>query len=91
MESSSYEARVILALEALKRDSKLSIRGAAKIFNVQRTTIQNRLTGKAARRDTPANSRNLTVLEEQTIVDYISELTTRAFPPRLARVEDMAN
>ena len=91
MESTPYEARIILALEALKSNTKLSFRAAAKLYNIQRTTLQNRHAGKLARRERPANSRKLTDLEEETIVQYILELDTRSFPPRLAGVEDMAN
>ena len=91
MSPPSKEARLILALEALKKDENLSLRAAAKIYNVHHTTLLRRRAGKPARRDIPANSRNLTDLEEQTIVQYVAELYTRAFPPRLGGVEDMAN
>ena len=91
MASTSYEARIILALEAIRNNSDLSTRAAAKLYNVQRITLGNRLTGRPARRDIPANSRKLTDLEEETIVQYILELGVRSFPPRLSGVEDMAN
>ena len=91
MSSPSNEARVILALEAIQNNPKLSLRAAAKIYNVTINTIRNRRSGRPARHDIPANSRNLTDLEEQTIVQYIIELSARAFPPRLRGVEDMAN
>ncbi|KAL2016468.1 hypothetical protein VTK56DRAFT_3489 [Thermocarpiscus australiensis] len=85
------EARVILALEALENDENLSLRDAAKIYNVSRTTLTQRRKGRTARRDLPANSRRLTDLEEQAIVQYALELDARAFPPRLSGLEDMAN
>jgi hypothetical protein len=34
---------------------------------------------------------NLTKSEEEAIVSYVIELSTRAFPPRLRGVEEMAN
>jgi hypothetical protein len=37
------------------------------------------------------NSRTMTDLEEEVIVKYILDLDARAFPPRLADVEAMAN
>jgi hypothetical protein len=43
------------------------------------------------RRDIPANSRKLTDLEESVIVQYILDLDSKGFPPRLSGVEDMAN
>jgi hypothetical protein len=85
------ESRVLLALEARKNDPKLSIRAAAKIYKVAERTIRRRRDGTTARCDTPANSRKLTDIEEQTLVDYIIDLISRAFPPRLSGVEDMAN
>ena len=91
MSSSSKETRVILTLEALKKDPKLSLLAAAKLYSVLYTTLYDRRAGRPARRDIPANSRSLTDLEEQTIVQYVIELSTRAFPPRLCGVEDMAN
>ena len=91
MVSPSKEARLILALEALQNKKNLSLRDAAKIYNVSRTTLTQRRNGRTARRDLPANSRQLTDSEEKAIVQYILELDTRAFPPRLCGVEDMAN
>jgi hypothetical protein len=91
MESISYEARVNLALEAIRNNKKLSLRAAAKIYNVTINTIRNRRDGKPARRDTPPNSKNLTELEEEAIVQYVLELSARSFSPRLRGVEDMAN
>ena len=44
-----------------------------------------------SRRDKAPNSRNLTVLEESTIIKYVLDLDARSFPPRLYEVEDIAN
>jgi len=91
MPTPSKEARVILALEAVQNDKDLSLRAAARLYNIPYNTLRDRHAGKPARRDFPANSRNLTDLEEQTIVQYVIELSACAFPPRLCGVEDMAN
>src|SRR5512140_61228 len=91
MENPSKEARILLALQAIKNDHKLSIAAAGRHYDVPPSTLRDRRDGKPARRDTPANSRKLTDLEEQTIVRYITELCARAFHPRLCYVEDMAN
>ena len=80
-----------MALEAIKNNPKIGIRAAAKLYHVPASTLCRRRGGQLARRDIPANSRNLTDLEEQTIVQYVIELYTRAFPPRLHGIEDMAN
>ena len=80
-----------MAVEAIQNNPKLSIRAAAKIYNVADRTIRRRLAGQPARRDCTANSKKLTQSEEEAIVQYIIELCARAFPPRLRGVEDMAN
>ena len=91
MPSTSKEARVILALEAIENNPKLGIRAVAKLYDVPALTLCYRRGGQPVRRDIPANSRNLTDLEEQTIVQYVIELSICAFPPRLYDVEDIAN
>ena len=91
MPSTSKEARVILALEALQNDKKLSLRAVAKLYNVPVTTLYDRRAGRTARRDSPVNSKKLTKSEEEAIVQYVLELDARSFPPRLRSVEDMAN
>ncbi|PWI64139.1 hypothetical protein PCL_12105 [Purpureocillium lilacinum] len=66
MVSHSNENRILLAIAALERDPKLTVRAAAKIYGVPQ-------------------------LEEQAVVQYVLELATRSFPPRLRGVEEMAN
>ena len=85
------QARVILAMEALERDEKLSVRKVARLYNVPRTTLGDRRAGRPAQSNTPPSSKKLTQLEEEVVVQYIVELSERAFPPRLCGVEGMAN
>ena len=91
MESRSNESPLLLAVQALKHDPKLSIRAAAKIYNVSRDILKRRCNHTQPRRDTMPNSRKLTDLEEFTIIQYVLDLDARSFPPRLRGVEDMAN
>jgi helix-turn-helix, Psq domain len=64
MPNSNKEADVILALQALQRDPKLSLRRAAAIYNAPLKTLYRRQQGVPSRRDTIANSRKLSDLEE---------------------------
>ncbi len=80
-----------MALQALQNDKNLSVRAAAKIYGVARKTLGRQHVGKPTRCDTTPKSKKLTKSEEEAIVQYIVELFTRAFPPRLCSVEDMAN
>lgn len=91
MESSSNESRIILALEALKRDPKLSIRTTAKIYNIPYTTLRYRRVGRTSRRDISANSRILTNLEEDVILQRILDLDSRGFQPRQSDIREMAD
>ena len=91
MPPTSNEARVILAIEAIQKNPELSIRAIAKLYDVADRTIRRRLAGQPARRDTTPNSKKLTQSEEEALVQYVLELDTRGFPPRLGGVEDMAN
>jgi hypothetical protein len=91
MDSTQKEAQLMLAVQAIKKDPKLSIRRAALIYTVSRTTLQARLDGRDSRRDILHPRQNLTKLEEITIIQRIIELDSQAFPPRLSAVKNMAN
>jgi hypothetical protein len=68
MSQSSNEARILLALQALHDDPKLTIRRAATIYNVNRCTLGRRQHGTLAKRDTLNKSRLFSDQEEDTIV-----------------------
>jgi hypothetical protein len=91
MELYTQEARIILAIEAIRTSKKLSRRNAAKIYNIPYTTLSDRMTGRTSRSETRPNRHKLTELEEDVIIQYILDLDDRGFGPRLAGVEDMAN
>jgi hypothetical protein len=87
----SKEKNVILALQALRNDPELRIYPAARIYKVPPSTLYDRYYGKPSRGDIIPNSRKLSDLEEQIIIEYIIDLDSRGFPPRLRGVEEMAN
>jgi DDE superfamily endonuclease/helix-turn-helix, Psq domain len=91
MQVQTNEARIILAIEAIRSCRKLSIRAAAKLYNVPKTTLSDRMAGRTSRSETKANCHKLTELEEEVIIRKILDMDSRGFAPRLASVEDMAN
>src|SRR6478736_3008929 len=91
MSQSNNEARILLALQAYQADPKLSLRRAAKIYNVYFQTLHHRSQGRQARDDYIPSSRKLSDLEEQVIAQYILDLDSRGFPSRHCDVEEMAN
>ncbi|OBS16237.1 hypothetical protein FPOA_13041 [Fusarium poae] len=91
MPQSSNEARILLALQALQNNPKLSLRRASTIYQVSFETLRRRHNGIQSRRDCIPKSRKLSDLEEQIIVQFILDLDSRGFPSRLRFVEEMAN
>jgi len=91
MENQSQEARIHLAIGAMRWDRKLSRRNAAKLYNVHFSTLTDRINGRAPLKERRPATHKLTELEEEIIIQHILELDTRGFGPRLADVEDMAN
>ena len=85
------ESQLNLALQAIRKNPKLSVRRAAKIYQVDNRRLGDRLRGVLPRRDILANSRKFTDLEEQVLVERILELDSKGFPPRLCIIEDIAN
>jgi hypothetical protein len=91
MEIQTQEARIILAIEAIRTSKKLSKRSAAKIYEVPEATLRHRIAGRTYRPEIKANCYKLNDLEEDTIIRYILDLDSRGFAPRIASVQDMAN
>jgi hypothetical protein len=91
MPQSDIEANTLLALQALQNNPKLSTRRAANIYQVNEHRLRRRQQGIQPRRDTMPNSRKLSNLEEDTLLEFIVDLDSRGYPPRLSGVEQMAN
>ena len=67
------------------------MRQAAATYNVPKSTLHDRLTGKPARRDCEPNSRKLTPTEELVIIKHILDLDSRGKSPNFRALRDMAN
>jgi hypothetical protein len=74
----------------MKNDPNLTVRMAAKLYEVPRTTLQDRRAGIRSRRDVPANSKKLTPIKERVLLEKILYLDTRGFQVRLEDVQEMA-
>jgi hypothetical protein len=91
MEVHTQEARILLAIEAIRSSRKISRRSAAKMYQVPYTTLSERMAGILRRTETRPNCLKLSRLEEEVIIQRTLDLDSRGFAPRLAGVEDMAN
>ena len=67
------------------------MRRASTVYSVPQATLQDRRASKASQRDCEPNSKMLTKSEESVIIQYILDLDSRGFPPKLSAVRDMAN
>ena len=91
MSIQTQEARIILAIEAIYTTKKLSIRAAAKIYDVPRMTLVDRIKGRVAKPKKRNAQHNLTLTKEETLIQYILNLDSQGFPPRINNVRDIAN
>ncbi len=87
----TQEARIILAIEAIRTTKRMSIRQAAKTYDVPESSLRHRMKGRVAKAEIRNGRHQLTPNEEETIVRYVLDLDSRGFPPRICCVEDMAN
>ena len=82
---------VILALRALRTDPLLTVRRAAAIFEVPRSTLGDRCRREASGRVSAIKMTKLTSSEEAVIVRHVLDLDSRGFPPTKALLRDMAD
>ena len=90
-QSIQQEGRIALAMDALKQGHLTSVRGAAKSYDVVHSTLQRRVHGRPARRDSRPTNRKLTDMEESTLVEWILSMDQRGLSPRSDSVRQMAN
>ena len=75
------ESDIILVIQTLRTSLHLKVTKVARIYNVPPKTLKARLLGQPSRQDCIANSRKLTSLEEEVIIQHILDLDSRSFPP----------
>ena len=85
------EADILLAISAIKQGHIPTIKQAAALYNVPRTTLSNQYASKPARRDYYSTTKKLTPLKEEVIIKHILNLNAREFPPSLNNVQYIAN
>jgi hypothetical protein len=91
MSTSFIESQIFLAIEATRTVNPMSIRAAAKAYNVPEPTLRGRINGRTQLAMRKPNNMVLSSIEEETLVRYIIDTDARGFAPRILDVEDMAN
>ena len=72
MESSSNERKIIMALKTFKKNPKLTIRAANKIYEILHTTLMEQHIGKQSQNNIPINSKKLTKLKKKNFLIVLS-------------------
>ncbi|EED13536.1 pogo transposable element, putative [Talaromyces stipitatus ATCC 10500] len=85
------EGRILLAISDLQNGRIQRVAQAARIYEIPRTTLQDRLNGIQQRSLVRANSHKLTQYEEESLVKWVLDLDRRGLPPRHSLVREMAN
>ena len=91
VQMSYNEGDIYLAISNINSKQIQSVKRAAEIYNVPRTTNQDRRAGRRARRDCEPNSKRLTKLEEEVILQNVLEASLRGVPLTKALIRDMAD
>ncbi|BDD59847.1 hypothetical protein MAP00_009283 [Monascus purpureus] len=91
LQIAQIEGKIELAISDLKNGKIRSIREAARIYTIPRTTLQDRLKGRQYRQLIRANNHKLAQFEEESLVKWVLDLDRRGLPPRHSLVREMAN
>ncbi len=87
----TQEARIILVIETICTYKKMSIRYVMQTYDVLQSTFRDRIKGCIPKTEERNARYNLTPTEEDTIVQYILDLDSRGFPPRIDNMRDIAD
>jgi hypothetical protein len=82
--------RITLALQAYQQGQFLSLRAAARAFNIPHTTLTRRNHGTTCRANSTSPNLKLTQTEETALIEWILSLDTRGIPPTQIIVQQMA-
>lgn len=85
------EGRLQLALKAMADGTIKHLKTAAQLYDVSRDTLRRRRAGIVARHERSAPTRKLNDCEEQVLVNWILDMDSRGYSPRVAEVRRKAD
>ena len=88
--SIEQEGRILLAIQAIKKQEISTIHEAVRHFEVPKSTL-HRLNSTPNRAETRANNYKLTEIEEESLQRWIISLDDRGAAPRPTTVRETAN
>src|SRR5450432_313504 len=92
MDNSTYEARLGLALEDIRKQTIPNFSSTARRFQVNRITLLRRfkLTQQNRRIASSETKQCLSLAQEETLIRFINNLTDRSLPPTSQIVHNCA-
>jgi hypothetical protein len=88
--SPQKEGRMMLAINSIKPNQIKTIRKAAGVFKIPRTTLQDRLGGMKPKQGSRAKNTLFSLIEEAELIRWILALERRGFPAYIIRVKRLA-
>jgi hypothetical protein len=89
-QAAQIEANVQAAIAAYQGKEYNSVRAAALAFSVPASTLRARLAGRISRSQAHESTQILSIVEEQTLVRWISRLCRTGFPISPKLLTEMA-
>jgi hypothetical protein len=92
MNSMDHDARIQAAITDLELQKRLNFKATAKKWNLDRTTLARRFRGETGPNQdaTSYARRQLTDIQEKTLIQYINKLSNQGLPPTPQIVKNLA-
>jgi len=87
----TQEAKIILAIKAIRTSKKLSYRKIAKLYQVLFSILNSRINGRTTFFEQWSANVKLSKPKKEVIIRNILDIDSRGFIPWLTDIEDMAN
>jgi hypothetical protein len=87
----TQEAKIILAIKAIRTSKKLSYRKAAKLYQILYSIFYDKINNRTIFLKYRLANIKLIILEEEIIIRNILDMDSRGFVLRLASIKDIAN
>jgi hypothetical protein len=85
------EAKIILAIKAIRTSKKLSYRKATKLYQISYSILCDRINNRTTLPKRRPTNIKLIILEEEVIIRNILDIDSRRFVSQLASIKDIAN